>query len=91
MEIEIVTNFLANIIEYYIQKLYTWHRYKIVYYFQTNIKIDNFNGTSSNMLTKYLIDKLTKFWDKYLSQALFTTRIWINSLSKYSPYYLLYY
>lgn len=45
------------------------------YHPRTNGKIENLNNTLDNMLTKYWVDKPTKLWDKYFSQALFRTRI----------------
>ena len=42
------------------------------------------------MLTKYLAGKPMKLWDKYLSQALFTTRIQVHVTHEKSSFYLLY-
>lgn len=84
------TNLLANVVEHYLRKLHTRHRYTTAYHPRTNGKVENLNGTLGDMLTKYLAGKPTKLWDKYLPQALFATRIRAHSTSKYSPYYLLY-
>ena len=54
------TNFLANVVKYYLQKLHTWDKYMTVYYLQTNWKVENLDGTLGNMLTKYLIGKPKK-------------------------------
>jgi len=37
------------------------------YYLCTNEKIKNLNKILSFMLTKYLMNKLTQLWNKYLS------------------------
>jgi hypothetical protein len=42
------------------------------------------------MLTKLIMGKPTKLWDKYLSQALFSARVRIYVTSKISPFYLIY-
>ena len=36
------------------------------------------------------MSKSIKLWDKYLSQALFTMRIWVHVTHEKSPFYLLY-
>lgn len=62
----------------------------IAYQPWTNGNVENLNGILGDMLTKYVTDKPMKFWDKYLLQALFATRIQAHSILKYRPYYLLY-
>lgn len=57
-------NLLANVLEYYLQKFYTWYNYIITYYPQINKMFENLNGTLSDMLTKYLVGKFIKLWDK---------------------------
>lgn len=42
------------------------------------------------MLTKYLVGKPTRLWNKYLLQALFTTQVHLHAVTKMSPFYLLY-
>ena len=42
------------------------------------------------MLTQYLYGKLVTLQDKYLYQVLFAIRIRIHSVSKHSPFFLLY-
>ena len=84
------TNFLANVVKHYLQKLHTQHRYMTAYHPRTNEKVKKFNSILGNMLINYLAGKSTKLWDEYLLQVLFATRIWVYSTLKYSPYYLLY-
>ena len=67
------TNFKANIVKYYLQKLVIYYQNITVYYSQINKKIKNLNNILRNILTKYLTNKSTILWDKYLSQALFIT------------------
>lgn len=45
-------NFLANIMEYYLQKLYIQNNYINVHHPQTNGIIDNLNDTLGELLTK---------------------------------------
>ena len=68
------TNFLANIVKYYMWKLYTQHKYMTEYYLQTNEKIKNLNDILSNILMIYLAGKPTKSQDEYLLQILFATK-----------------
>jgi hypothetical protein len=75
---------------FYITKLGIRYRITIFYYPRTNGKVENLNGTLGRMLTKLIIDKPTKLWDKYLLQALFSARIRIHIISKISPFYLIY-
>lgn len=58
------TNFLVNVVEYYLKKLYIWHKYMTIYYPQTNRKVKNLNSSLSDILTKYVVDKPTKLWDE---------------------------
>lgn len=69
------TNLLVNIMEHYLLKFYFYHKYITIYYLQTNGKFENLNSTLGDKLTKYLADKATKLWDKYLLQALFAIKI----------------
>ena len=46
------TNFKADVVKYYLQKL-------VIYHLQINEKIKNFNSILKDMLTKYLTDKST--------------------------------
>ncbi len=67
------TNFLSCIVIYYLKKLKTQHRTMTLYHFCTNEKIENLNEMLNFMLTKYLMNKSTQLWNKYLSQTLFVT------------------
>ena len=60
------TNFLANVVEHYLQKFHTRYRYTTAYHPRTNRKFENLNDTLGDMLIKYLAGKLIKLWDKYL-------------------------
>jgi len=42
------------------------------------------------MITKYLYGKPVRMWDEYLTQSLFATRIRTHSITKQSPFFLLY-
>jgi hypothetical protein len=75
---------------FYITKLGIRHRITTPYYSRTNGKVENLNNTLRRMLTKLIISKPTKLWDKYLPQALFSARVRIHATSKISPFYLIY-
>ena len=83
-------NLLAPAVEHFLRKLGTRHRTTTPYHPRTNGKVERFNGLLGLILTKYLLNKPTKLWDQYLSQALFACRIRTHSTNKYSPFYLLY-
>lgn len=42
------------------------------------------------MLTKYLMGKPTRLWDKYLPRALFAARVREHAVHGSSPWYLVY-
>ncbi|KOS36099.1 hypothetical protein ACN38_g13208 [Penicillium nordicum] len=42
------------------------------------------------MLTKYLMGKPTRLWDEYLTKALFATRVREHTVTRKSPYFLVY-
>jgi transposase InsO family protein len=75
---------------FYITKLGIRHRITIFYYPRINGKVENLNNMLRRMLTKLIIDKPTKLWDKYLFQALFSARIRIHATNKISPFYFIY-
>ena len=75
---------------FYITKLDIRYRITIPYYSKINGKVKNFNSTLRRMLTKLIIDKPTKLWNKYLLQALFSARIRIYATNKISPFYFIY-
>ena len=84
------TNFLSRIVTLYLKRLGTRHRTTTPYHPRTNSKVENLNGTLGKMLTKYLIGKPTRLWDRFLAQALFATRVRLHAVSKRSPFYLVY-
>ena len=84
------TNFLSHVVTYYLKKLRTQHRTMTFYHSYTNEKIKNLNKILNFMLTKYLMNKSTQLWNKYLSQALFMIWIQAYNITKQSLFYLLY-
>ena len=84
------TNFLKSVIKYYLRIFAIKHRNTILYYSKTNKKIENLNEILKNVLIKYLINKLTKLWNEFLFQTLFTIKIKIHTTSKYNSFFFLY-
>lgn len=91
---EIITdrgpNLWAPAMEAYVSKLNLKHRGTTSFHPRTNGKVESFNGVVGHMLTKYLIGKSRKLWDRYLDQALFAARIRTHTTTRYSPFYLVY-
>jgi transposase InsO family protein len=75
---------------FYITKLGIQHRITILYYPRTNGKVENLNSTLKRMLTKLIMGKLTKLWNEYLFQTLFSVKVRIHATSKISPFYFIY-
>jgi transposase InsO family protein len=75
---------------FYITKLGIRHRITTFYHSRTNGKVENLNDTLKRILTKLMMGKSTKLWDKYLSQTLFSARVRIHAISKISPFYFIY-
>ncbi len=67
------TNFLSCVVIYYLKKLETQHRIMTLYHLCINEKIENLNKILNFMFTKYLMNKSTQLWDKYLLQIFFMT------------------
>ena len=42
----------------------------------------NFNKILNQMLTKYLMNKLTQLWDEYFSQTFFVICVWLHVIIK---------
>jgi transposase InsO family protein len=83
-------NLIGAGVAHYVKQLATRHRTTTPYHPRTNGKVENLNGLIGRMLTKYLVGKPTRLWDEYLHQALFAARIRIHTVTKKSPFYLLY-
>ena len=84
------TNLVSEAVETFFNPTKLRHRRTTPYHPQTNGKLERFNGTIGKMLSKYLYGKSIRMWDDYLSQAVFAVRIRIHSVSRYSPFFLLY-
>jgi hypothetical protein len=84
------TNLLAKSVEFYLVKLKTRHRTTTPYHPRTNGKVENLNGLLGAMLTKYCMGLPTRVWDLYLHQALAAARFREHTVTKRSPFYLVY-
>jgi hypothetical protein len=60
------------------------------YHPRTNGKTERTNGILGRALTKYVGNKMRHKWDLFLDQAVFACRTRIHSVTKKSPFYLLY-
>ncbi|MEL7521412.1 MAG: DDE-type integrase/transposase/recombinase, partial [Cyanobacteria bacterium J06553_1] len=83
------SNFLADVVEAYLQLVGTKHKYTSAFHPRTNSVVERYNGTLGKILTKYVMGAVRR-WDHFLPQALFATRIRIHRTTKYSPFKLLY-
>ena len=83
-------NLNAEMIEWYLHRIGTRHRYTTAYHPQTNGKVERFNGVLGATLSKLLMDKPIVAWDEVLQSALFACRIKAHTESKISPFKLVY-
>ncbi|KOS36085.1 hypothetical protein ACN38_g13229, partial [Penicillium nordicum] len=83
-------NLLSGAVRHFVGLLRARHRTTTPYHPRTNGKVENFNGLIGRMLTKYLMGKPTRLWDEYLTKALFATRVREHTVTRKSPYFLVY-
>ena len=83
-------NLLSKVVAHYVQLLKTRHRVTTPHHPRTNGRIERLNGILGAMLTKMLMGKPTRLWDEYLSQAILATRVRVHSVSRVSPFELVY-
>lgn len=91
--VEIVTdrgaNFKSGLVEAYVQRMGIKHKLTSAFHPRTNSKVGRFNGTIKQMLRKYVAGSIHRWYD-FVDVALWAARIWTNSTTGYSPYYLVY-
>ena len=83
-------NLISAAIKHYVNQLNTQHYIITSYHSRTNEKMKNLNKTLNQMLTKYLMNKLTQLWNEYFSQTLFVICVQLHVITKKSFFYLLY-
>ena len=83
-------NLIGGAITHYMSLLETCHQTTTLYHPCTNSKVENLNGLLGWMLTKYLVGKPIRLWDEFLPQSLFAAWIRQHTVTKLSPFYLLY-
>lgn len=90
---EIVTdrgaNFTSGLVDEYVKRLNIKHSLTSAYHPRTNSKVERYNGTIKQMLRKYVAGSIHR-WDDFVDVALWASRIWVNSTTGYSPYFLVY-
>jgi flagellar biosynthesis GTPase FlhF len=84
------SQFMSEVLRSYLDKLKTKHRLTSAYHPRTNGKTERTNGILGRALTKYVGNKMRHKWDLFLDQAVFACRTRIHSVSKKSPFYLVY-
>ena len=84
------TNLTAEMIEWYLNRIGTKHRYTTAYHPQTNGKVERFNGVLGMTISKLLMNKPIVAWDEILPSALFACRIKAHTESRISPFKLIY-
>ena len=83
-------NLLSGAVQHFIGLLKARHRTTTPYHPRTNRKVENFNGLIGRILTKYLIGKPTRLWDEFLTKAVFAARVREHTITRKSPYFLVY-
>ena len=83
-------NLWGGAMQKYLEKIETLHKGTSPYHPRTNGKVERLNGIIGTMLGKFLLNRPTKLWDLYLDQAVFACRVRTHTMTKTSPFYLLY-
>ncbi|OMJ14519.1 Retrovirus-related Pol polyprotein from transposon [Smittium culicis] len=81
--------FTAKVMEEYMQIQKIKHLFTSEYHPQTNGKTERVNGVIGNIIAKMAYRDKTK-WDQYLGMAVWATRIRPHSVTKISPFFLVY-
>src|SRR5204862_6422095 len=83
-------NLWGRAVQKYLEKIQTLHKGTSPYHPRTNGKVERLNGILGSMLGKMLLNTPTKLWDLYVDQAIFACRIRTHTMTKTSPFFLLY-
>jgi hypothetical protein len=91
--IEIVTDrgksFLAEAVESYNSRVGITHLASTPYHPETNGMVERMHATLGHAITTMANSRRDR-WDEFLNQALFTLRVREHSVTKFTPFYLLY-
>jgi hypothetical protein len=91
--LEIITDrgssFLSEAVEDYIVKVGISHLASAPYHPETNGMVERMHATLNHSITSLANAKRDR-WDEFLNQALFSNRVRNHSVTKFSPFYLLY-
>lgn len=82
-------NFLALSLSQYLELQKIKHLKTSAYHPRTNGKTERYNGVLGTMLTKF-VGSQKNMWDEFLPQAVFATRIREHTVTKQSPFRLVY-
>ncbi|KAG1077289.1 hypothetical protein G6F42_024944 [Rhizopus arrhizus] len=91
--VEVVTdrgaNFCSELVQEYVKLLGSHHKLTSAFHPRTNGKVERYNGTVKNMLRKYVQGALHR-WDEFVDVAVWSSRVWKNATTGYSPFFLVY-
>ncbi|KAL1914164.1 uncharacterized protein VTP21DRAFT_10268 [Calcarisporiella thermophila] len=83
------SQFMSRVISRYLELQRIRHLKTSAFHPRSNGKTERFNGLLGSMLTKYVRGARHK-WDQFLAQALFACRVRVHSVTRKSPFYLVY-
>jgi hypothetical protein len=91
--LEVITDrgksFLAEAVDEYINKVGISHLASTPYHPETNGMVERMHATLGHAVTT-LANSRRDRWDEFLNQALFSIRVRTHSVTKFTPFYLLY-
>jgi len=76
-------------VQEYVKRLGSHHKLTSAFHPRTNGKVERYNGTVKNMLRKYVQGALHR-WDEFVEAAVWSSRVWKNATTGYSPFFLVY-
>ena len=82
--------FMAKTLDIYLRQQNIKHLTTSAYHPRTNGKTERTNGVFKKIITKHVGNHMRHKWDLFVEQALFDCRIRTHSVTKYSPFRLIY-
>lgn len=83
------SQFMSEVFEGYLDLQKVKHLRTSAYHPRTNGMVERLNGLIKSMMTKYVVD-YANLWNDFLPQVLFSSRVCVDTATKFSPFILVY-